>query len=455
MNYSLYIYIYMYIELLQQEFGRPGGVSASTATMNPSNVLSNVPDSASQYHRALMESFSTAAATNTTTGTGNNSGSTGSIGSMKKATTTTTTSGSIGGSSSTGSILPPAGMLGRPPVGASRGIKHTSPMSATATSQAQKRRKLSEYTDMYMQAMYQQQQQQGMGGYHPPGYAMYPPPPSYEQLQYAEHQMRLASEHTAAVSASSPTAAGSSSTGVVGSNTEQAGTSQESTTTTTTIAPTTSVPSSPKVASNTAPTTAGAPAPIAAVSGERTSSTTAKATTDGESPQLGSVAAASTEQLPGADNVSATTTGMKNIPNSGSTVNTATAGSVPSDAASVASGNSGRSSKGNTTASPRPNHLNHYSPQYPGMGVAAGGIPTGMPPELYAYYMQQMYNGGWPYLSGPGMHGAGLPPHILSSMQQQQNSASGYGISQAPQGQQHPSASQHYMVSCTSTILHY
>lgn len=442
----------MYIELLQQEFGRPGGVSASTATMNPSNVLSNVPDSASQYHRALMESFSTAAATNTT-GTGNNSGSTGStgsIGSMKKATTS---SGSIGGNSSTGSILPPAGMLGRPPMGASRGTKHNSPMSATATSQAQKRRKLSEYTDMYMQAMYQQQQQ-GMGGYHPPGYAMYPPPPSYEQLQYMEHQMRLASEHAAAVTATSPTAAASSSTGVLGSSTEQAGTSQESTTTTTTIAPTTSVPSSPTVASSAAPTTAGAPAPIAAVSGERTSSTTAKATSDGESPQLGSVAAASTAQLPGADNVSVTaTTGMKNIPNSGSTVNTAKAGSVPSDAASVASGYSGRSSKGNTTASPRPNHLNPYSPQYPGMGVAVGGIPTGMPPELYSYYMQQMYNGGWPYLSGPGMHGAGLPPHILSSMQQ--NSASGYGISQAPQGQQHPSASQHYIVSCTSTILHY
>ena len=266
--------------------------------------------------------------------------------------------------------------------------------------------------------------------------------------------MRLASEHAAAVTATSPTAAaGSSSTGVVGSSTEQAGTSQDSTTTTTTGACGTTKPSSPLVTSTSLPSSPTGASARTAASGERTSSTTAKATTDSESPQLGSRPAVSTEQQSGADNVSATTTGMKNIPNSGSTVNTATAGSVPSDAASVASGNSGRSSKGNTTASPRPNHLNHYSPQYPGMGVAAGGIPTGMPPELYAYYMQQMYNGGWPYLSGPGMHGAGLPPHILSSMQQ--NSTSGYGNSQAPQGQQHPSASQHYMVSCTSTILHY
>jgi hypothetical protein len=77
--------------------------------------------------------------------------------------------------------------------------------SATAQQLSHKRRKLTEYTDLYMNAMYHMQQQQqvalasamtNVAPYHPPTSSVAARYPTYEQ-QYSDHQTRMAAEDAA------------------------------------------------------------------------------------------------------------------------------------------------------------------------------------------------------------------------------------------------------------------
>jgi hypothetical protein len=94
---------------------------------------------------------------------------------------------------------------------ASRGFAGGAPAAVTPTgsSAAQqlshKRRKLTEYTDLYMNAMYHMQQQQqvalasamtNVAPYHPPSSSVAARYPTYEQ-QYSDHQTRMAAEDAA------------------------------------------------------------------------------------------------------------------------------------------------------------------------------------------------------------------------------------------------------------------